>query len=178
MFIKHHFGVIPMATDEFDVATGELLPESFDDFPVKHFVPFLRSAYNYLRDDVSFDTGLSCDDESLAQQHMAEDADINVIVKRFGLTGQLPQGHRMPEFGDFTGVSDYRAALAAVQEAEESFMELPADLRARFQNDPQQYLEFASNPANKEEFYELGLAERPQPAPTPPVDDSKGGTVA
>lgn len=65
----------------------------------------MRSAYNYLRDDVSFDTGLSCDDESLAQQHMAEDADINVIVKRFGLTGQLPQGHRMPEFGDFTGVS-------------------------------------------------------------------------
>ncbi len=162
--------------DDFDLNTGELIPNdrdvTFQDVPVNGPLepPFLRSAWNYDRDAVSFETGLACDDPSMAQQHMAEDADINVIVKRFGLTGQMPQGVRMPTYGDFTGVADYRSALEAIQAADADFMELPADLRARFNNDPQLYLDFAENPANQQEIYDLGLAERPRGSNPPPTD--------
>lgn len=162
--------------DEFDNDTGELLtnPE-IDGGEERLIVPFVRSAYNYDRDMVSQQTSLFCDDPSLAQQHMAEDADINVIVKRFGITGQLPQGVRLPEYGDFTGVHDYRSALEAVQAAEEDFSALPADLRAKFDNNPQLYLDFVENPSNKEQLYELGLAERVAPPP-PPADAPKAQT--
>lgn len=164
-----------MARDEFDNDTGEIFSDEVGDYPQEP--PFIRSAYNYAVDAVSFETGLYCADESLAQQHMAEDADINTIVRRFGLTGHMPVGVKLPSYGDFTGIVDYRSALEAVQEAEDSFYELPADLRARFDNDPQLYLDFASNPANQEEIYDLGLADRPRPAASSPVDVPQAAPV-
>lgn len=156
-----------MMKDEFDAITGELLPVQLE---VETSVPFIRSAYNYDTDIVSDATGLDCKDPSLAQQSAAEDADINTIVARFGLTGEMPQGARLPSYGDYAGITDYRAALAAIQEADENFMQYPAEMRARFNNSPHQFMEFVSNPANQEEIYNLGLAERPLPAPTPSTD--------
>lgn len=153
--------------DEFDQVTGEIEIGGGEE---RLIVPFIRSPYNYDRDMVSAQTGLECADESLAQQHMANDADINEIVRRFGITGQLPVGHRVPEYGDFTGVQDYRSALEAIMQAEESFMELPADIRSRFDNDPQAYFDFATDPANQEEIYDLGLAERPRSRDPLPTD--------
>lgn len=163
--------------DEFDDVTGELavthddgdVNPILDPSPEFRAGPFVRSAWNYDRDLVSAETSLVFEDESLTQQHMANDADINEIVRRFGITGQMPTGVRLPTYGDFTGVGDYRTALEAVQAAQDEFMELPADLRARFNNDPQLYLDFAENPANQEEIYNLGLATRPKPS-SPPVD--------
>lgn len=163
-----------MAIDQFDDVTGELLPVQLEE----DTLPFLRTAHNYDRDQASLDSALQCDDLSLTQQHQANDADINEIVRRFGITGQMPQGVRLPTYGDFVGVSDYRAALAAIQEADDNFYELPADLRARFSNDPFQFSEFVLDPANKEELYTLGLAERPRQAPLPSTDASTASPVA
>jgi phage internal scaffolding protein len=156
-----------MMKDEFDPFTGELLP-----VPVGHAydAPFFRTGYNYDRDQATADTALACDDPSLAQQHMADDADINTIVKRFGLTGQLPENVRLPEYGDFTGVNDYASALRALSDADENFMEIPAELRARFSNSPQRFLEFVENPNNSEELYSLGLAVRPSGGEQPSRD--------
>lgn len=95
--------------------------------------------------------------ESLTIQSMAEDADINVLMKRFGLTGTMPSNPRVPMFGDFTGITDYQDALNAVSAAYDGFMELPAKLRARFNNNPQELLEFVGNDANIEEARSLGL---------------------
>ena len=53
-------------------------------------LPFVRNPYNYDMAAVSQETGLKCQDPSLAQQHMKDECDINVIVERFGVTGQLP----------------------------------------------------------------------------------------
>lgn len=168
-----------MAKDQLDRDTGEILnndndieanfASQEDDDDIVEISHFIRSPYNYDRDQASLVGGLMCLDESLAQQHMAEDADINVIVKRFGITGQMPQNPRLPSYGDFTGVSDFRSALEAVRDAEDAFGELPGDLRARFDNDPQRYLDFVENPANQQQIYDLGLAERPR-TPHPPTD--------
>lgn len=103
---------------------------------------------------------LVCDDPSLAQQSFKDDADINVMLERFKVTGQLPQGVYMPTYGDFTGVSDYRSAREAILRAEHAFMDMPANIRSRFDNDPQKFLEFCADDANRDEAVRLGLVPK------------------
>ena len=64
-----------------------------------------------------------------------------------------------PKFGDFLGVSDYQTALNQVLEDEEAFDALPAKVRARFDNQPVEFLEFCSDEKNHDEMVELGLID-------------------
>lgn len=120
-------------------------------------VPFLRTAYNYDRNIAGDESGLDTGPESMTKQEFKEECDINTIVRRFGLTGQLPEGLIAPTFGDFEFIGDYQSALNAIYQAQDSFMELPADVRARFENDPQQFVAFCSDAKNREEAEKLGL---------------------
>lgn len=120
--------------------------------------PKIRTGYNYDRDEVSRQTGLECTDESLAVQSQKDEADINVLVRRFGLGAPMPQGVKRPMHGDFTEVTDFRSAMQAVREAAEAFMELPADTRARFHNDPAEFVDFCSDEDNLPEMRKMGLA--------------------
>lgn len=131
----------------------------------------LRSAFNYNRDLVSQATGLQCLDESKAQQSAAEETDINTIVNRFLRTGEMPRDLRAPTYGDFDEVFDFQTAMNAVRQANESFMSMPAQLRARFHNSPQEFLEFTNNAENYDEAVKLGIVvPRTQEAtPTPPA---------
>ena len=122
-------------------------------------LPFVRNPYNYDMDKVSSETGLKCDDISLAQQHMKDECDINVIVERFGVTGSLPVKAIEPSYRDFSGVSDYHTALNKIKAAEAEFMALPAKLRARFDHDPNALLNFLENEQNRNEAIELGLID-------------------
>lgn len=128
--------------------------------------PFVRSPYNYSMEDASDESGLLCADPSLAVQDQRDEVDINTIVRRFGLTGKLPEDVRMPEYGDFVGISNYHQAMNAVASANESFDALPAEVRSRFGNDPGRFVDFCMDPANLEEARKLGLA-----APLPPQAD-------
>lgn len=143
---------------------------------------FLRTPYNYDADAVSRETGLSCPDDSLAIQSAAEDADINTIVRRFGLTGELPNDIKMPQSGDFAGVGDFQSAMNIVRAAQEEFMRVPAEIRARFQHDPQLFSDFFNDPANQDEAIRLGLAtRRPEPAtrrPEPAVSATEPAVSA
>ncbi len=120
--------------------------------------------------------GLDVPGESLTVQSQSEDADINVLMRRFGITGQFPSNPVVPSYGDFSDVLDYRSALDAVNAAQRNFMEFPADLRARFLNDPQRMLEFVSDDANHAEAFKLGLTKTaPAPSSTPPPSPGSGG---
>lgn len=119
---------------------------------------FVRSAYNYDTDEASRESGLQCQDKTLAKQSFAEEVDINTIVRRFNLTGELPSSVRVPEYADFEGVYDYHSALNAIAAAHESFDSMPAEVRARFQNDPGQFVDFCNDPSNVDEMVKLGLA--------------------
>nr|QJB20973.1 MAG: internal scaffolding protein [Microvirus sp.] len=122
----------------------------------------LRGFNAYDADAVSRETGLSIDpDESVVQQQFAEECDINTIVKRFGLTGELPNGVDMPLSGDFTGVSDFQTAMNLIRQSQESFLELPADVRERFSNDPAMVIRFLDDPKNREEAIKLGIVAKP-----------------
>ena len=122
--------------------------------------PFLRTPYNYDTDAASNESGLHCEDASLTQQHFKDECDINNILRQFNITGILPESSISPRYGDFTGVVDYHSALNQVIAAEDEFMSLPATLRARFENDPAQLIEFLNNPENLNEAVSLGLVEK------------------
>lgn len=134
---------------------------------MKISIPFMRSAHNYDRDEASAESACLCTEPSLALQSQFEDSDINTIVKRFGLTGQLPENVRMPSSGDFTGVGDYHTCANMVLAADEAFMEFPAPIRARFGHDPANLIDFMENPSNRDEAIKLGLVNIP-PAATAP----------
>jgi len=128
---------------------------------------FLRSAYNFDRDAVSLETGLSCCDESRAIQSAKDESDINTIVRRFGLTGELPNDLAMPQSGDFTEVPDFHSAMNLVRAAQEEFMRVPAEVRARFMNDPQRLMSFLEDDTNRDEARKLGFLKAPDVDPAP-----------
>lgn len=113
-------------------------------------------------------TGIENDLPSLTVQADMESADLNVILDRFGITGQMPQSLRLPTYEDYsaTEVFDFRSAVEAIDAAEDAFMCMPAKVRAEFANDPQVFLEFCSNPENLPRMRELGLA-KPEVKPEP-----------
>lgn len=121
---------------------------------------FIRSPNNYDADLVSLETGLTCVEPTLTKQAFAEEADINVIVQRFGITGSLPENPLPASFGDFTGISDYHSAMNAVAEANEAFDALPAAIRAKFLNDPANLVLFLEDPSNRDEAVSLGLVNK------------------
>lgn len=131
----------------------------------------VRGPYNYDSDKASLESGIDTGTDTPTIQSAKEDCDINEIMRRFGVTGQLPHSGRVPMFGDFTGITDFRGALEAVQVAQESFMELPADVRLRFENDPQRFLYWCEERdasgarVNAEDMKKYGLI----PVPPPPV---------
>lgn len=124
---------------------------------------FIRSPFNYDRDLASLESGLKCEDGSRTQQSFAEEVDINTIVRRFGLTGELPQDVAAPTYGDFVGVYDFHTAMNAVAKAHEAFDAMPAQVRSRFNNDAGAFVDFCSDEANREEAVKLGLVVPPEP---------------
>ena len=132
--------------------------------------PFLRTQYNYNRDDVSHETGTHCEDETLTQQQFKDECDINNIMDRFGVTGGLPYDIRQPITEDFVEAFDYQTAQNAIRAANESFAAMPANVRARFQNDPQMFIEYFNNEDNREEAEKLGLVNLRQKTPDKPPE--------
>jgi len=141
--------------------------------------PFIRNPYNYDTNAASDESGLRCEDATRTQQHFKDETDINNILRQFNITGQLPTKPMSPRYGDFTGIGDYHAALNQVIAAEGEFMTLPAQLRARFDNDPQELIEFLNNPENKDEAVKLGLVKNSEAsAPLESPSEKAGGEPA
>lgn len=147
--------------------------------------PFLRTAYNYDMNLAGDQSGLECKDPTLTQQHFAEEVDINTIIKRFNITGELPTNIRLPVYEDFTGVFDFHSAMNAIAQAREAFDAMPANVRTRFNNDAGAFVDFTADPNNLAEARKLGLVppeELPEPTPAPmrvqiveePLRDSEG----
>lgn len=102
-------------------------------------------------------------DASPTKQSDAEAADINFIMKRYEQTGLLPDAEgRRPIVGDFSTMETYHEAMQVVAEANSSFFALPAEIRAKFQNDPGQFLAYVEKaPTDKEiatDLVKMGLA--------------------
>lgn len=136
--------------------------------------PFIRSPYNYDLDAASDEAAIPPDQMgvSLTIQSQTEDADINVMMRRFGVTGQINTSIVLPEYGDYSEIGDYRSALHQVMEAQKQFMTLPPQLRARYDNDPQLFLQAVASGEASDALREAGLI------PTPTPDGSKPSSAS
>lgn len=109
---------------------------------------------------------------SRTKQAPAEACDVNSIMARyvkagFIRPGQIPMLSPGGQYADVSALSgtNYGDAVAVVQRVNEAFDALPAVVRDRFKNDPQGFLAFISDPANKAECVKLGLINAPVEAP-------------
>lgn len=142
--------------------------------------PTLKAPGNFDPDENSRQSALTFDDTddnaiSMTVQSFAKECDINEIVKRFGLTGELPSSIRMPLTGDYTNVPDFHQAMNLVAQAKTEFLKLPASLRARFDHNPANLVTFLEDENNREEAIKLGIVNQPIEKPIePPKDPPKG----
>lgn len=112
---------------------------------------------NYDTNKVSDETGLDTGTEGGAKQSFKDECDINVILKRFGLGYELPESTRIPQAADFSDVVDFHTAMNRIRAAQENFDAMPAHIRARFDNDPGKFHDYAIDEKNLEGLAELGL---------------------
>lgn len=147
--------------------------------------PFFKTPHNYDTNAESDRTGLTCKDPSKAQQHQADEADINTIVKRFNVTGQLPQIPLPPSIADFSDVFDFQTAMNTMAAAKAAFAALPAQIRSTFNNDPHAYVNYvdaAVEAGDLDQLRKWGVAvpaaPEPVPAPTPTPTPSPAGPTA
>ena len=124
------------------------------------------------------------------KQSEAKATNINNIIKQYEKTGVLPTIGRDAVFMDVSAAPDYMTALNLITQADAMFMQLPAELRARFDNEPAQFLDWTSDPANRDEMRELGLLEKPadavrvivdnppEPVADPAAEPPAGGAAA
>lgn len=116
------------------------------------------------------------------KQSFAGEADVNNIVAKFIKTGTLDFARKHEaRYGDVTG-ADFQAAQNIIATANSMFEEMPARVRARFENDPAKFLDFVQDPGNQAEAAELGLTV-PSIAPggpvaTPPAPAAAAAPVA
>lgn len=100
-------------------------------------------------------------------------------MKKFQRTGIINHyAKHGPQYGDIPAI-EYQEALNIIIAAEDAFAELPSSIRKRFNNNPEEFLEFVQDPDNLEEARKLGLASLPPVQPTDPqVTQSKNAAAS
>lgn len=109
----------------------------------KGMIPLEASLHDYDAKAVSDATAIDTGSVSLVQQQFGDEVDINTIVRRFGLTREMPSGVAGGVYGDFTGIEDYDGAVAAIERAHQGFLTLAPSVREQFHNDPGELIRFA-----------------------------------
>ncbi len=122
--------------------------------------------------------------KSRTKQSFQKETDINFILAQTekGLLVTHVNQHE-GNYGDFIDAQDYHTSLNLIHDAQASFLSIPASIRAKFDNDPAKFLEFAQNPDNSAELIEMGLANEPPlyaegTAPPPPPDPAPEAPTA
>lgn len=125
---------------------------------------------------------------SKALQQFKDECDINNLVARYHQTGTFYNAldcagrvARMPEFGDFSEMGDFREQQERILHVYEAFQGLPSHIRERFNNNPAFFVEFVGNEKNFEACCEMGIFEKPvkvQETPPPVESPVVGDGVA
>lgn len=104
---------------------------------------------------------------TMTKQNMADDLNVNKIIKKYNKTGVLQNAHNYEGvYGEFTSY-DLREAIEKVQKADELFMQVPSNIRLQFNNDAGAFIDFATNQANLKQLRDWGLAH-PEKEPVIP----------
>ena len=101
---------------------------------------------------------------SMTQQHFKDECDINNILKAY--RGKVPASEEPAFFMDCT-VNDLQSAYEIAEDIGSRFDSLDSEVRAKFNNNPLELLEFVHNADNQTAAVELGLLPKLEPAPEP-----------
>lgn len=148
----------------------------------KRFNPSFTSPFNHPYQDKPRVQVVFPDNSPHTQQSFKEECDINTIMRRYQATGQLPaMNETAPQYLDVSGM-EFQSAMEFVAGAQSMFNDMPSEVRARFQNDPVQFLDFTSREENRAEMHAMGLlkpeaASKPA-APTQPLTSLKNNPTA
>lgn len=105
--------------------------------------------------------------ESKTQQHFKDDCDINVLYKRFVKENgfdpvtsvEVNYSQDLIDISMFNGLDNYYESMEL---AKESFMSLPSEVRAQYENDPARAMEVFGKMSNAE-LADFGLKNRKLP---------------
>ena len=77
-------------------------------------------------------------------------------------------------YADLSELPSLQEAYSVINQAQNAFQEVPAQVRQRFGHDPQAFIDFLSDPKNDEEAIKLGLkTKKPEPQPDPILNEIK-----
>jgi hypothetical protein len=92
----------------------------------------------------------------VAQHHRTE---IKKMVEQTEAKGLLRASTKFEgEMDDFPAY-DFQEAQLMMAKANSMFESLPSQARAKFENNPAKFMDFANNPANAQEMVDMGLAK-------------------
>jgi hypothetical protein len=128
--------------------------------------PGQRRVAVYFDKDVDKVTGPS---RNRVKPEFLRETKIDVIIERATRTGLVPT-KPFPGYRNVTG-TDFLTMQNAIIDVQKYFDSLPSDTREFFANSPVNYLDFIADPKNKDQAIELGLIEKPAPAPVEPAPD-------
>jgi len=101
--------------------------------------------------------------ESMTQQAMKNDCDINVIIKRHAQTGNISHlNPKAPLYLDCTQVRDLAGAIELQEEALDNFATLPSAVRKACNNDPVEFMDMIHTVEGTEELAQAGLEFEPE----------------
>lgn len=95
---------------------------------------------------------------SMTDQSYKEATDAKNVVKTFLKTGLVTHINKSASyFADVSDIEDLYESMSKVKAVEKYFMELPAELRKKLDNDPRKLLEVIVDPEKQQLQEELGL---------------------
>lgn len=99
--------------------------------------------------------------ETKTKQAMADQCDVNLIVKRHAQTGMYDHLNPVePQFGDVSQALDLEDAMNLVAEQESAFMQLPPEVREACDNDVPTYYRMIATEEGLEALEDAGLPVR------------------
>lgn len=112
---------------------------------------------------------------SLAKQSFKDECDINNILAKYRKTGLVTHLAKYGgNYNELPLVDDYHDALNQILAAKDAFLELPAEMRKFFNNDPAEFLDFVNDPENVDAMIDMGLAIA---TPETPAEGSSPASV-
>jgi phage internal scaffolding protein len=133
-----------------------------------------RTAYGERKRVVSSIVG-----ESMAKQSFKNECDMNRIIAKFRKTGMID--HIRENGGRFIDVPedlDFQTAQNVMAKATSMFEELPSDLRKKFDNDVQTFMDYVNNPENEDGMRQLGLLKPKAPEVVPEASEAASAAEA
>lgn len=109
---------------------------------------------------------------SLTKQAFKKECDINQIMKQYQKNGLLDHlNTHQGNYGDFLNYQDYHTSLNKILASKDAFNSIPSEIRAKFNNDPSEFMDFAQKEENHDQMVKMGLAHPRREPEAPEGED-------